>query len=60
MNISEAVEIIEQQAKRDGVGFLELLETIDRYGASSPHSTFSWMLVVRCLQRWKRNDNSLL
>ena len=33
MNISEAVEIIEQQAKRDGVGFLELLEIIDRYGA---------------------------
>ena len=33
MNISEAVEIIDQQAKRDGVGVLELLETIDRYGA---------------------------
>ena len=33
MNISEAVEIIEQQAKRDGVGVLELLETLDRYGA---------------------------
>ena len=33
MNISEAVEIIGQQAKRDGVGVLELLETIDRYGA---------------------------
>ena len=32
MNISEAVEIIGQQAKRDGVGVLELLETIDRYG----------------------------
>ena len=32
MNISEAVEIIGQQAKRDGVGVLELLENIDRYG----------------------------
>lgn len=32
MDIAEAVEIISKQAKCDGVGVLELLETINKYG----------------------------
>lgn len=32
MDIAEAVEIISKQAKCDGVGVLELSETINKYG----------------------------
>jgi hypothetical protein len=32
MNLSEACVMIEQQAKWDGVGILELLQTIEQYG----------------------------
>jgi len=32
MNLSDACVIIERQAKWDGVGILELLQTIEQYG----------------------------
>ncbi|NDB83504.1 MAG: hypothetical protein EB127_12370 [Alphaproteobacteria bacterium] len=35
MNIGEAVKIIERQAKWDGVGILELLVTVDKYGVDT-------------------------